>query len=158
MKRKLYQLFRSYVILLRLAGTFAEVARHGGHASAPPYRGSCVMHTPFLPVQALDNDHQFFATRSRVVSLGVFSRPGPISSEITLLTGLDPGASTRDQIAAVSVVVSCRSPFHPRLIENSLSGDKVFPGIAHDPAKSPITKRIQTATFTGSDAPSFTTM
>ena len=34
-------------------------------------------------------------------------------------------------------------------------GDEVVPGIAHDPAKYPSTKRIQTAAILGSDATSF---
>ena len=44
---------------------------------------------------------------------------------------------------------------NPSLMEKSIVGDEVVPAIAHDLAKSPGTKRIQTAALLGSDAPKF---
>ena len=45
---------------------------------------------------------------------------------------------------------------HPSLTENSIIiGDQVVPAIAHDSAKIPSTKRIQTAALVGPDAPGF---
>ena len=43
---------------------------------------------------------------------------------------------------------------HPNIMENSLIGDKVAPAIGYDLANIPSAKRFQTATLTGSNAPS----
>ena len=44
----------------------------------------------------------------------------------------------------------------PSLMEKSIFGYEVVPTIAHDPAKCPGNKRIQTAALTDSDAPRLT--
>ena len=44
---------------------------------------------------------------------------------------------------------------NPSLTEKSIIGYEVVPAIAHDPAKCPGTKRIQTVALMDSDAPNF---
>ena len=47
-------------------------------------------------------------------------------------------------------------PPHSSFMEISLISDNVVTAKAHDPSKSPVTKRIQTIVLLGSEAPSFT--
>ena len=81
-----------------------------------PALGVCernVVHEPFLRGPAQGSDHRLFSAKSPAVSLWVSSIHGRlISSEITLLSGSDPGTSLRD--STVAVFVSCRSPSSSR--------------------------------------------
>ena len=102
------------------------------------------MHAPFLhmPVPDPGNGHRFFAPGH-----GQLPSKSPLgwTDLFSLLSDLTPGTSLLDQIVAVGVVESCRSPGHP------IIGDKAVPAIAYDPAKSLCNKEILIPTIAGSD-------
>ena len=98
-------IYHLMILLLILVGEHAEMAHRGGHGSAPalgvPSRCVPCMFSSYqsnLPALTIDS-------LQPSIPLGLL-QAGLVSSEITLLTGSDPGS----QIVAIGTIVSSRSP------------------------------------------------